>query len=62
MHERVKLLDGHLTIESSPGLGTQITAELPLNPAARSMDNDDLNCISRRSSGGASRNEGASGI
>lgn len=62
MHERVKLLDGRLTVESSPGFGTQITAELPLNPAARSLDNDDLDCFSRRPSRGAPRNEGASGI
>jgi PAS domain S-box-containing protein len=30
MEERVVLLNGHLTIESQPGGGTQITAELPL--------------------------------
>jgi PAS domain S-box-containing protein len=30
MQERVRLLDGHLTIESKPGAGTQLTAELPL--------------------------------
>jgi signal transduction histidine kinase len=30
MRERVLLLNGHLTIESQPGAGTQITAELPL--------------------------------
>jgi signal transduction histidine kinase len=30
MQERVLLLDGHLTIESRPGGGTEITAELPL--------------------------------
>jgi signal transduction histidine kinase len=30
LHERVLLLNGHLTIESRPGAGTQITAELPL--------------------------------
>jgi len=29
MQERVKLLDGKLTIESHPGEGTQITADLP---------------------------------
>jgi PAS domain S-box-containing protein len=31
MQERVKLLDGHLTIESKPGAGTQIVAALPLD-------------------------------
>ena len=30
MQERVKLLDGQLTIDARPGHGTQITAELPL--------------------------------
>jgi len=30
MHERVRLLNGHLTIESRPSAGTQLTAELPL--------------------------------
>jgi signal transduction histidine kinase len=30
MQERVALLDGHLTIESRPGAGTRITAEMPL--------------------------------
>jgi PAS domain S-box-containing protein len=30
MHERVSLLDGHLTIDSTPGSGTTITAEFPL--------------------------------
>jgi len=30
MHERVQMIGGVLTIESEPGQGTQITAELPL--------------------------------
>jgi PAS domain S-box-containing protein len=30
MHERVSLLDGHLTIDSTPGGGATITAEFPL--------------------------------
>jgi signal transduction histidine kinase len=30
MHERVRLLNGRLIIESEPGAGTRITAELPL--------------------------------
>jgi PAS domain S-box-containing protein len=30
MQERVKLLNGRLTIDSRPGAGTQITAEIPL--------------------------------
>ena len=33
MQERVTLLGGRLTIESHPGAGTQITAELPLGEA-----------------------------
>jgi signal transduction histidine kinase len=31
MQERVMLLHGHLTIQSRPGAGTQLTAELPLH-------------------------------
>jgi signal transduction histidine kinase len=31
MRERVMLLNGQLTIDSRPGAGTQITAELPLD-------------------------------
>jgi signal transduction histidine kinase len=31
MQERIMLLGGHVTIESSPGSGTMITAELPLD-------------------------------
>ena len=34
MYERVKLLDGHLTIESRPQAGTQITAALPLRSSS----------------------------
>jgi len=30
MHERVALLGGRLTIETAPGTGTRLTAELPL--------------------------------
>ncbi len=33
MHERVQRLGGKLTIESQPGQGTLLTAELPLKPA-----------------------------
>jgi PAS domain S-box-containing protein len=32
MHERAALLDGSLSIESAPGAGSCITAELPLQP------------------------------
>jgi signal transduction histidine kinase len=35
MQERITLLGGRLTIESRPGAGTQITAELPLSEAER---------------------------
>ena len=39
MQERVTLLDGLLTIESSPGAGTQLLAELPLRgPSGRESD------------------------
>jgi signal transduction histidine kinase len=31
MQERMMLLGGRMTIESSPGSGTAITAELPLD-------------------------------
>jgi signal transduction histidine kinase len=42
MRERVALLGGQLMIESAPGSGTSITAELPLPvPAERSDTNDD---------------------
>jgi signal transduction histidine kinase len=40
MRERVMLLDGHLTIESRPGPGTLLTAELPLRGQPR-RENDD---------------------
>jgi PAS domain S-box-containing protein len=36
MRERVMLLGGQLTIDSRPGSGTQITAEIPLHTPARS--------------------------
>jgi PAS domain S-box-containing protein len=62
MQERVKLLDGHLTIEAGPGLGTQITAGLPLQRTFRSDNNDDFELIGRRPSGQASWHVGASGI
>src|SRR5205823_4764319 len=34
MNERATLLDGHLTIETSPGAGTSITVDLPIAHAA----------------------------
>jgi two-component system, NarL family, sensor histidine kinase UhpB len=34
MRERITLLDGHMTVESSPGSGTTIGAELPLDKLA----------------------------
>ncbi len=36
MQERVKLLEGKLTIESDPGRCTLITAELPCTPSCQS--------------------------
>jgi PAS domain S-box-containing protein len=43
MAERVKLLNGHLTVEATPTLGTQITAELPLHRPAQTEESDDRN-------------------
>jgi len=40
MQERIMLLNGRLTIESSPGAGTQLTAELPLRGQSL-RENDD---------------------
>jgi signal transduction histidine kinase len=41
MRERVVLLDGHLTVESLPGSGTRLTAELSLvDRPAPMMDSD----------------------
>jgi len=42
MHERVALLGGQLTIETAPGTGTRLTAELPLGgPGERGGDKHD---------------------
>jgi signal transduction histidine kinase len=42
MHERVALLGGQLTIETAPGTGTRLTAELPLSgPGERGGDKHD---------------------
>ncbi|MFQ5898622.1 MAG: GAF domain-containing protein [Candidatus Methylomirabilia bacterium] len=35
MRERTLLLDGHLTLESAPGAGTRLMAELPLGDSGR---------------------------
>jgi len=34
MSERAKLLGGHLTVETGPGIGTSITVDIPLTPSA----------------------------
>ena len=34
MRERIEMIDGHLTIESVPGKGTTVRAEIPFAPAA----------------------------
>jgi PAS domain S-box-containing protein len=39
MQERVELLDGHLSVDAAPGLGTRITAGLPLPRPSQSDDN-----------------------
>jgi signal transduction histidine kinase len=36
MRERARLLGGSFQIESSPGAGTRVTAEVPLSPRSRS--------------------------
>jgi PAS domain S-box-containing protein len=36
MRERARLLDGHLKVESTPGAGTAVRAELPLRPGGTS--------------------------
>ncbi len=42
MNERAVLLDGHLTIESTPGGGTQVTAQLPLPGPTEGAAHDNL--------------------
>jgi PAS domain S-box-containing protein len=37
MHERVRLLGGRLEVESAPGAGTRVTAELPLGDAGAAV-------------------------
>jgi signal transduction histidine kinase len=34
MQERVRLLNGHLTIDSQPGTGTVISIEIPIEEGA----------------------------
>ena len=38
MRERSRLVGGHLAIESEPGRGTRVSAELPLDPGLPRMD------------------------
>jgi two-component system sensor histidine kinase DegS len=38
MHERLTLLGGQLTVESRPGRGTRVIAELPLASSVLSVD------------------------
>jgi signal transduction histidine kinase len=35
MEERIRLLEGRLSIRSSPGTGTEVTASIPLPPDTR---------------------------
>jgi PAS domain S-box-containing protein len=53
MHERVMLLDGHLSIESKPGFGTQITAQFPMREAVAEPDHDPQHCSGGRSPAGS---------
>ncbi|MCM3872183.1 MAG: PAS domain-containing protein [Pyrinomonadaceae bacterium] len=43
MRERVALLDGQLTVESEPGKGTRLTAELSIVDQPASTTNSDIN-------------------
>jgi len=45
MQERVRLLDGHLTVESSPGAGTQLTTELPLRGQSGRQSDDQIHRV-----------------
>ena len=47
MRERVLLLGGHLTIESRPGAGTQLTAQLPLRGQPLRENNDYIYRVGR---------------
>jgi signal transduction histidine kinase len=38
MRERSRLAGGHLAIESEPGMGTRVWAELPLDPGLPKRD------------------------
>jgi signal transduction histidine kinase len=40
MEERVSLLGGTLRLESAPGAGTRVEAELPVRPAGRQGDEE----------------------
>jgi signal transduction histidine kinase len=62
MADRVKLLNGHLTVEATPTLGAQITAELPLHRPAQTEDRYDFDYPGRRPSCRASWDEDGSGI
>jgi len=44
MRERVLLLAGHFTVESTPGKGTRVSAELPLNGAANDGSDGAATC------------------
>jgi signal transduction histidine kinase len=35
LHERAALLDGHLTVETKPGGGVRLTAEVPIDGSLR---------------------------
>jgi PAS domain S-box-containing protein len=45
MLERVMLLHGHLTIQSRPGAGSQLTAELPLRGETLKESDDHIHCL-----------------
>jgi PAS domain S-box-containing protein len=47
MQERVTLLNGELTVDSTPGAGTHLAARLPLKEATEKEPNDDLHSPGR---------------
>jgi two-component system, NarL family, sensor histidine kinase DevS len=55
MRERVESLDGTLTVESSPGAGTTVTARLPVRQATRDDRPETPSTPATRSAASSSR-------